>query len=151
MSAKLRLICVRLARDSRNKRQGSERLCQVDPSKRSSGGLGGDWTSSSAMSHGFSLEPASAPLSWHQSRRTGSAAVPARGHGRPKPVLRPRTRRERDYWTSQMMPFKSTLPRPLTPKGLLGSAQRMNGPSMSRCPEAEANLLVPFTILPMAL
>jgi len=69
----------------------------------------------------------------------------------PEPVVRLRTQQERDYLTPQILPLNSPFHRPLTPNGLLGSVQRMNGPAISSCPEADANLLVPFTIFAVAL
>ena len=57
----------------------------------------------------------------------------------------------RNYWTPQILPLNSPFHRPLTPNGLLGSVQRTNGPTTSRCPEADANLFVPFTIFAVAL
>jgi hypothetical protein len=83
--------------------------------------------------------------------RAGPEAAPQRELGRPKPVLRPRMAREADQRTPQILPLKSTLPLPLTPNTLLGSAQRMNGPAASSSPEADANLPVPFTIFAVAL
>ena len=74
-----------------------------------------------------------------------------RRRGRPEPVLSLRMRRERNYWTPQILPLNSPFHRPLTPNGLLGSAQRMNGPAISSCPEADANRWVPFTTFAVAL
>lgn len=59
--------------------------------------------------------------------------------------------RERDYWAPQIRPLNSPFQRPLTPNGLLGSFQKMNGPSISNCPEAAANLPVPFRTFAVAL
>jgi hypothetical protein len=59
--------------------------------------------------------------------------------------------RERGYWTPQILPLNSPFHRPLTPNTLLGLVQRMNGPSISSCPEAGANLPVPFTTFAVAL
>ncbi len=74
-----------------------------------------------------------------------------RRDGRREPVLRRRMQQEQDYWTPQTLPLNSPFQRPLTPNGLLGSVQRMNGPSISSCPEADANLPVPFTTFAVAL
>ncbi len=91
------------------------------------------------------------PLSVRDKSRIGfQSSVPA-PIVRPQPVLRRRTQRERDYWTPQILPQNSPFHRPLTPNGLLGSVQRVNGPSISRCPEADANLPVPFTTFAVAL